>query len=346
MVARGAAQPRADPAPGRRRRRRGSCRRSSRSRSLTFVVWALVGPGAAPGARAGQRGRRADHRLPVRARPGDADVDHGRHRPRRARPACCSGTPRRSSVCEKVDTLVVDKTGTLTEGKPQLVARRRRADATRATLLRLAASLERASEHPLAAAIVAGAARARHRSCRRVDGLRSRHRQGRRRRASTGTQVALGNAALLRGARRSTSARSPRAPRTLRARRPDGDVRRASTAAPAGLLGVADPIKAIDAGGARARCTPTACASSCSPATAARPREAVARAARHRRGERRGAAASDKARGRRAAAARGPRRRDGRRRHQRRAGARAARTSASRWAPAPTSRWRAPASRS
>jgi Cu+-exporting ATPase len=55
---------------------------------------------------------------------------------------------------EKVDTLVVDKTGTLTEGRPKLIA----IDATNGfeqkALLRLAASLERASEHPLAAAIV------------------------------------------------------------------------------------------------------------------------------------------------------------------------------------------------
>ena len=57
---------------------------------------------------------------------------------------------------EKVDTLVVDKTGTLTEGKPRV---RQRRTAYRPCededLLRLAASLERASEHPLAAAIVA-----------------------------------------------------------------------------------------------------------------------------------------------------------------------------------------------
>ncbi len=50
-------------------------------------VYRLVGvrAGAGDGLRAGQRGRGADHRLPLRARPGDADVDHGRHRPRRAR---------------------------------------------------------------------------------------------------------------------------------------------------------------------------------------------------------------------------------------------------------------------
>ena len=58
---------------------------------------------------------------------------------------------------EKVDTLVVDKTGTLTEGKPRLVTLETARGFDENTLLRQAASLERASEHPLAAAIVAGA---------------------------------------------------------------------------------------------------------------------------------------------------------------------------------------------
>jgi Cu+-exporting ATPase len=58
---------------------------------------------------------------------------------------------------EKVDTLVVDKTGTLTEGRPSVVAIRASADFDEAELLRLAASLERGSEHPLAAAIVRAA---------------------------------------------------------------------------------------------------------------------------------------------------------------------------------------------
>ena len=75
---RGAAQPRAHPAAGRRGVARGSCRRSSPIAIVTFVVWALVGPGAAARLRAGQRRGGADHRVPVRARPGDADVDHGR----------------------------------------------------------------------------------------------------------------------------------------------------------------------------------------------------------------------------------------------------------------------------
>jgi Cu+-exporting ATPase len=60
-------------------------------------------------------------------------------------------------IMEKVDTLVVDKTGTLTEGKPKLVAIETHPDFAEQEVLMLAASLERASEHPLAEAIVRGA---------------------------------------------------------------------------------------------------------------------------------------------------------------------------------------------
>ena len=58
---------------------------------------------------------------------------------------------------EKVDTLVIDKTGTLTEGKPKVTAIVPAKEFSEAEVLRLAASVERASEHPLAAAIVAAA---------------------------------------------------------------------------------------------------------------------------------------------------------------------------------------------
>src|SRR5690606_26214276 len=58
---------------------------------------------------------------------------------------------------EKVDTIVVDKTGTLTEGKPSVTGILTAEGVDEAELLRLAASVERASEHPLAAAIVAAA---------------------------------------------------------------------------------------------------------------------------------------------------------------------------------------------
>ncbi len=60
-------------------------------------------------------------------------------------------------IMEKVDTLVVDKTGTLTEGKPRLVKVKAQSGFDENEILRLAASLERASEHPLAEAIVSGA---------------------------------------------------------------------------------------------------------------------------------------------------------------------------------------------
>ncbi|MDD4464726.1 MAG: copper-translocating P-type ATPase, partial [Desulfobacterales bacterium] len=60
-------------------------------------------------------------------------------------------------IMEKVDTLVVDKTGTLTEGKPKLVAVQAEPGFAGDEILRIAASLERASEHPLAEAIVRGA---------------------------------------------------------------------------------------------------------------------------------------------------------------------------------------------
>jgi len=60
-------------------------------------------------------------------------------------------------VMEKVDTLIVDKTGTLTEGRPQLVSIKVADGFDEDTVLRLAASLERASEHPLADAIVQAA---------------------------------------------------------------------------------------------------------------------------------------------------------------------------------------------
>jgi Cu+-exporting ATPase len=59
---------------------------------------------------------------------------------------------------EKIDTLVIDKTGTLTEGKPKVVAVRPAPGFDEAQVLKLAASVERGSEHPLAAAILAAAA--------------------------------------------------------------------------------------------------------------------------------------------------------------------------------------------
>ncbi|MGH7266907.1 MAG: copper-transporting P-type ATPase, partial [Candidatus Rokuibacteriota bacterium] len=139
----------------------------------------------------------------------------------------------------QVDTLVVDKTGTLTEGRPRLVSVIPAPPHDEATLLRLAASLERASEHPLAAAIVAGAA-AREVTPPEARDFRSVTGKGV---AGTveGRAVALGNAALLAeqgvepgplGARAETLRRDGQ---TVVFVVVDGRV--------AGLLGVADPVK-------------------------------------------------------------------------------------------------------
>ena len=98
-------------------------------------------------------------------------------------------------LMEKIDTLIVDKTGTLTLGKPRLVAVEPAAGFDEAQVLRLAASLERGSEHPLAAAIVEGA------QDRGADLPESKDFQSHTGKGVTGTvdgrRVALGNAALM-----------------------------------------------------------------------------------------------------------------------------------------------------
>ncbi|MFL5156030.1 MAG: copper-translocating P-type ATPase, partial [Microvirga sp.] len=97
---------------------------------------------------------------------------------------------------ERIDTLVVDKTGTLTEGKPAVTAVVAAEGFSEAEILRLAASVERASEHPLAAAIVK-AAEARGIVIAPVAGFESPTGKG-----ALGTvegrKVALGNAAFMR----------------------------------------------------------------------------------------------------------------------------------------------------
>ncbi|WP_041067121.1 heavy metal translocating P-type ATPase [Thiolapillus brandeum] len=98
-------------------------------------------------------------------------------------------------VMEKVDTLVVDKTGTLTEGKPKLVMIELSGDLSEREVLRLVASLERASEHPLAEAIVEGA---REKEIRLipVDSFKSLIGRGVKGQVE-GKSVALGNHKLL-----------------------------------------------------------------------------------------------------------------------------------------------------
>lgn len=140
---------------------------------------------------------------------------------------------------EKVDTLLVDKTGTLTEGKPRLMSVEALGGFDKAVLLRLGASLERASEHPLAAAIVKGA-QEKSLTLVTVSDFRSYTGKG-----VAGTvekhAVALGNLALFEELHIAADELPGRAEQ-LRA---DGQMVMlvAVDGKAAGLIGVADPIK-------------------------------------------------------------------------------------------------------
>ena len=140
---------------------------------------------------------------------------------------------------EKVDTLIVDKTGTLTEGKPRLIDVIAREGLDEGELLRLAASLERASEHPLAAAIVQGAA-ARGVGTAAVEEFDSLTGKGIAGKVE-GRRVALGNRALLDELKTEPEGWPERA----EALRQDGKTVMfvAVDGRIAGLLAVADPIK-------------------------------------------------------------------------------------------------------
>jgi len=140
---------------------------------------------------------------------------------------------------EKVDTLVVDKTGTLTEGKPRVVTVIGTEGFSEADVLRLAASVERGSEHPLAAAIV-NAAEARSIAIGAAEDFRSVTGKGVTGRVD-GKAVALGNAALLQELGVDGRALSDRAD----VLRQDGQsvMFVCVDGRAVGLLGTADPIK-------------------------------------------------------------------------------------------------------
>jgi len=140
---------------------------------------------------------------------------------------------------EKVDTLVVDKTGTLTEGKPRVIAGVTSPPFDEASLLSLAASVERSSEHPLAAAIVA-AAQERGVALQEASDFNSVTGKGVSGRVG-GRQVSVGNAKFIEN--------TPGAVDDLE-RRADDYRREGATVMhvvvdgqPAGILAVADPIK-------------------------------------------------------------------------------------------------------
>lgn len=142
-------------------------------------------------------------------------------------------------IMEKVDTLVVDKTGTLTEGKPKLVAVQAESGLDDDEILRMAASLERASEHPLAEAIVNGAEE------RGIKLAKASNFQSITGKGVTGEvdghKVAVGNLKLLESLNIKTGELSQQADKervkgmTVMLIAIDGQA--------AGLIGVADPIK-------------------------------------------------------------------------------------------------------
>jgi Cu+-exporting ATPase len=140
---------------------------------------------------------------------------------------------------EKIDTLVVDKTGTLTEGKPKLTGIVPVAGVTEDEALRLAASLERGSEHPLAAAILAAAAE-RKLTLAAVRGFDSPVGKGVIGMVE-GKRLALGNAAFLKELGVDTGPLAAEAER----RRGEGAtvVFLAVNGAPAAALAIADPVK-------------------------------------------------------------------------------------------------------
>ncbi len=140
---------------------------------------------------------------------------------------------------EKVDTLVIDKTGTLTEGKPKVVAIAPASGFDEAQVLQLAASVERGSEHPLAAAIVAAAAE------RKLDLLQVRGFDAPAGKGVVGMvdgkRLALGNARFLAELGIDTAALSSEAERL----RSDGAtaIFLAVNGKTAGVIAIADPVK-------------------------------------------------------------------------------------------------------
>ena len=140
---------------------------------------------------------------------------------------------------EKVDTLIVDKTGTLTEGKPRLVAVLPERGHDEAEVLRLAASLERGSEHPLAEAIVRGA---EERDVKMADAADFEAITGKGVRGVVdGKAVALGNLAMIRDLGLDAGELTAKA----NTRRDEGETVMfvVLDGEIAGLVGVADPVK-------------------------------------------------------------------------------------------------------
>ena len=148
---------------------------------------------------------------------------------------------------EKIDTLVVDKTGTLTEGKPKVVAIAPATGFDEAQVLQLAASVERGSEHPLAAAIVAAAA-ARDLKLSQVRGFDAPAGKGVIGMVD-GKRLALGNAKFLAELGIDTAELSTQA----EGLRSDGAtaIFLAVNGKSAGVIAIADPVKETTPGALR-----------------------------------------------------------------------------------------------
>jgi Cu+-exporting ATPase len=142
-------------------------------------------------------------------------------------------------LMRKVDTLVVDKTGTLTEGKPRLVSVKPAPNFEEERVLQAAASLERGSEHPLAGAIVAGA-EARALKLSQTEAFESITGKGVRA-TIEGARVILGNRKLMDDSNVNVEMLAE----TAESMRLDGQTVMfvAIDGKAAGLIGVADPIK-------------------------------------------------------------------------------------------------------
>ena len=151
-------------------------------------------------------------------------------------------------LMERVDTLLVDKTGTLTEGRPELVSLVLTGDGNRTDMLRIAASLERASEHPLALAIVR-AAQNEGLELSEVDGFGAVVGKGAKGRVD-GRSVSLGNARLMQEG----GIEFRQAADTAQSLREKGQTVMflALDTRVEAILGVADPVKSSTPGAIRA----------------------------------------------------------------------------------------------
>ena len=198
----------------------------------TLAGWLAAAGDASDGVHRRRRG--ADHRLPVRARPGDADRADGRHG-RGAQLGILIKGPEVLEQTRRIDTIVLDKTGTVTEGRLELDDVDPPTAPTRGEVLRLAGAVEAASEHPdragdrRAARAEVGALPAGRRLPQRAPGVgvvggvvEGHERRGRPRRDGAASTVALGR-------------RRPRATLARRATTGQADERRGGRASCAAL---------------------------------------------------------------------------------------------------------------